>query len=73
MNRKKKKEEKKKRKRRKRRRKKEENRVSEEEEHYKALSHHASDCIKCGACETRCPFGVSIREKMNDAVKIFGY
>ena len=42
-------------------------------EHYKALSHHASDCIKCGACETRCPFGVSIREKMNDAVKIFGY
>ena len=30
-------------------------------EHYKALLHHAGECVQCGACETRCPFGVSIR------------
>lgn len=42
-------------------------------EHYKALSHHASDCIGCGACEKRCPFGVAIRENMEKAVQVFGY
>lgn len=42
-------------------------------EHYKALEHHAGDCIRCGACETRCPFGVQIRENMKEAVEVFGY
>ena len=42
-------------------------------EHYAVLPHHASECVQCGACETRCPFGVSIRENMKKAVKIFGY
>ncbi len=42
-------------------------------EHYKALSHHAEECIGCGACETRCPFGVSIRENMQSAIRVFGY
>ena len=42
-------------------------------EHYAVLAHHASECIECGSCETRCPFGVAIRENMKDAVKIFGY
>ena len=42
-------------------------------EHYKALSHHASECIACGACETRCPFGVRIVESMGNAAKRFGY
>lgn len=42
-------------------------------EHYKALSHHASECIACGACETRCPFGVRIVESMENAAKRFGY
>lgn len=42
-------------------------------EHYKALSHHASECIACGTCETRCPFGVRIVESMENAVKRFGY
>lgn len=42
-------------------------------EHYKALSHHASECIACGACETRCPFGVRIIESMENAAKRFGY
>lgn len=42
-------------------------------EHYAALSHHAGECIQCGACETRCPFGVSIMENMKEAKEIFGY
>ncbi len=41
-------------------------------EHYEVLEHHAGECIQCGACETRCPFGVSIRENMKEAEKIFG-
>ena len=42
-------------------------------EHYKALPHHAEECIGCGVCETRCPFGVAIRENMQKAVRVFGY
>lgn len=42
-------------------------------EHYKTLSHHAEECIKCGACETRCPFEVEIRKNMDRAVEVFGY
>lgn len=41
-------------------------------EHYKVLSHHASECIGCKACEKRCPFGVHIVENMSEAEKIFG-
>lgn len=41
-------------------------------EHYKSLPHHASECIQCGACEKRCPFQVPIREKMKQAVSVFG-
>ncbi|MBR0185042.1 MAG: aldo/keto reductase [Synergistaceae bacterium] len=41
-------------------------------EHYAVLEHHAGECIKCGACEKRCPFGVSIRENMSEAARIFG-
>lgn len=41
-------------------------------EHYGLLSHYAGECIECGACETRCPFGVSIRENMKLAKDIFG-
>ena len=42
-------------------------------EHYAVLPHHASECVQCGSCETRCPFGVSIRENMRNAAKVFGY
>ncbi|MCH5324848.1 MAG: aldo/keto reductase [Eubacterium sp.] len=42
-------------------------------EHYAALSAHAGDCIACGACEKRCPFGVGIIENMNGAKETFGY
>ena len=41
-------------------------------EHYTALEHHAGECVQCGACEKRCPFGVSIRENMKKAVEVFG-
>ncbi len=41
-------------------------------EHYAALAHHAGECIECGACETRCPFHVPIRENMKRAAKVFG-
>ena len=42
-------------------------------EHYKVLEHHAGECIQCGVCETRCPFGVAIRENMQAAAEKFGY
>ncbi len=41
-------------------------------EHYALLTKHASDCVACGACETRCPFGVPVRENMAAAVELFG-
>jgi predicted aldo/keto reductase-like oxidoreductase len=40
--------------------------------HYQALTAPAGDCIFCGACEERCPFGVSIMENMKSALAIFG-
>ena len=40
--------------------------------HYDLLKHHASECVKCGLCEARCPFNVKIREKMVKAKEIFG-
>lgn len=42
-------------------------------EHYKALAHHASECLACGACQTRCPFGVDIVGHMQKAAAKFGY
>lgn len=41
-------------------------------EHYAVLPHHAGECIRCGACETRCPFEVSIMDNMKEAKRIFG-
>ncbi len=40
--------------------------------HYQLLEKHASDCVGCGGCETRCPFQVSIVERMEQARMIFG-
>lgn len=42
-------------------------------EHYRALDHHAAECVACGACETRCPFGVAIVDGMRRAASLFGY
>lgn len=41
-------------------------------EHYGSLEHGAADCIFCGGCEERCPFGVSVRERMKKAAALFG-
>lgn len=39
--------------------------------HYEQLSANAGDCIACGACETRCPFGVPVVERMKKAREVF--
>ena len=41
-------------------------------EHYAALAVKAGECVECGACEKRCPFGVSVRENMREAKSVFG-
>ncbi len=38
---------------------------------YAALEAPASDCIECGACQSRCPFGVSIIQNMREATGVF--
>ncbi len=38
---------------------------------YNALSAKASDCIECGSCMERCPFGVDVISKMRQAVELF--
>ena len=40
--------------------------------HYKALLKNGKDCISCRTCETRCPFGVSIAERMKKAQALLG-
>ncbi len=40
--------------------------------HYELLEHGASECIGCHACETRCPFGVPIAERMKKTAELFG-
>ncbi len=39
---------------------------------YAALPNKAADCIGCGACEERCPFGVKVIERMQAAARVFG-
>lgn len=39
--------------------------------HYDALETPASACIGCQSCETRCPFGVGIAERMEKAAALF--
>ena len=41
-------------------------------EHYAVLPHHGGECISCGACERRCPFGVPVLENMRRAAELFG-
>lgn len=40
-------------------------------EHYLALENTADLCIECKACESRCPFNVSITDRMKRAAEIF--
>lgn len=41
-------------------------------EHYAVLPHHAGECVQCGACEKRCPFGVPVIQNMKEAKELFG-
>lgn len=41
-------------------------------EHYGTMKQMAGDCIACGMCEKRCPFGVPIISNMRAAKEIFG-
>ena len=42
-------------------------------EHYRALEHTASECIGCRGCESRCPFGVQVAERMEKTAQLFGF
>jgi len=40
---------------------------------YDAMGKHASDCIGCGACESRCPYNLPIREMLKTVAQKFGH
>ena len=42
------------------------------ESRYQSLAHHAGECVQCGACESRCPYNLPIREMLMDVAKVFG-
>ena len=39
---------------------------------YSSLTKTASDCIGCGACESRCPYNLPIREMLKRAAEVMG-
>lgn len=41
-------------------------------EHYRNLEHHAGECIGCGHCDSRCPFGAAQSERMGRIAEHFG-
>lgn len=41
-------------------------------EHYRNLELHAGDCIGCGHCDSRCPFGVEQSARMAQIAEYFG-
>ena len=41
-------------------------------QHYLNLEKHASDCIQCGHCNSRCPFHVNQMQRMNEIQDYFG-
>ncbi|MCL2634118.1 MAG: aldo/keto reductase [Oscillospiraceae bacterium] len=41
--------------------------------HYKSLEHKGGECIACGFCENRCPFGVSVIDNMKQAEKLLSF
>ena len=40
--------------------------------HDEQLSANAGDCVQCGGCESRCPFGVRIVDRMKKTRELFG-
>lgn len=41
-------------------------------DHYAKLERHASDCLHCGHCDRRCPFGVAQSRRMEEIREYFG-
>jgi predicted aldo/keto reductase-like oxidoreductase len=41
--------------------------------HYRKLNLHADSCIKCGHCESRCPFHVKQESRMEEIDNFFGH
>ena len=41
-------------------------------EHYRALEHHADECVGCRGCESRCPFGVKVADRMVKTAQLLG-
>lgn len=41
-------------------------------DHYKNLDKTAKDCVSCGHCNSRCPFGVDQVSRMKEIVSYFG-
>lgn len=41
-------------------------------EHYQTMEKKASDCISCGHCDSRCPFGVKQSGRMKEIEDYFG-
>ena len=39
---------------------------------YKGLAHGGGECIACGSCEERCPFGVPVIDNMKEAERLLG-
>ena len=39
---------------------------------YNALPKKASDCIKCGKCETKCPYNLPIRKMLDNVASLLG-
>lgn len=39
--------------------------------HYLLLKRTGSDCVSCGSCEERCPFGVPVIQRMARAAELF--
>jgi predicted aldo/keto reductase-like oxidoreductase len=39
--------------------------------HYLNMPHKGDECIACGNCEKRCPFGVTVIDNMKEAVRVF--
>lgn len=41
-------------------------------DHYRVMKTKAGDCIGCRTCESRCPFGVKIADRMKQTAELFG-
>jgi len=39
--------------------------------HYHGMNNNGNQCVACGNCENRCPFGVPIADNMREAERIF--